>query len=102
MSPPCGTAGCSHVPDDTLCVPPRPCEVGRCDVDLGCQYDSSGCTDAGANECSVNADCEDFNPCTSNVCVTGATPRFCYFPSMGPCDASTVAIDGGIAIDESR
>ncbi len=60
--------------------------------------DSCGCAvpidpTTAPTACSVNADCDDSNSCTNNICENpGTATAYCDYPSNGSCTTSTPSI----------
>jgi len=89
--------GCSHAPIDSLCDDGEFCNGGEtCDVLLGCQQAETGpcsesqmCTEATGcyNPCLSNADCDDDDDCTTDVCDLGTGE--CSNGPVTVCDLDT-------------
>jgi len=100
--------GCQRTPTDILCQDDNPCTEGQCDADLGCAFenleggcdDSDPCTaddycqegacvgEAVPDCCLADAECNDFNPCTFDLCSPDT--HQCEHPGepleLAPCD----------------
>ena len=60
--------------------------------DGGCDSTIGSC-----DECQVDSDCDDFNPCTEDTCVR-LPPHYCTHTPVACADGSVARIDGGIMI----
>jgi hypothetical protein len=95
------TAECAYLPNPALCPPSDECNVWICTQSGSCEHFNAGTGCHGSpcqfgmcqgGRCVVEHDlCDDGNPCTSDVCVSGS-PLVCDHP-INP-DACPADSDG--------
>ncbi|MSP91257.1 MAG: hypothetical protein EXR79_05580 [Myxococcales bacterium] len=113
------TGSCTNVPDEKSCADGNPCTTNKCDVaakgcsvtpqDGGTCDDNNTCTGpdkcasgkcAGPNscQCTVDANCDDKNPCTKDTCDGGKCTSTAAVASGASCDTPDKCQEAGSGI----